>query len=138
MNIFYTDSLANIKPSNLDGFFGGWKAPHSPHAHLEILRRSAHFIIAIDPATQNAVGFVTALTDGIQAAFIPLLEVLPSHQGQGIGTELMKRLLEKLDGIPAIDLTCDPERQSFYARLGMQPSVGMVIRTYAKQESLSS
>jgi hypothetical protein len=39
-------------------------------------------------------------------------------------------MLEKLNGIPAIDLTCDAELQKFYSRFGMIPSVGMVIRNY--------
>lgn len=76
------------------------------------------------------VGFVTAISDGVQSAFIPLLEVLPSYRGKGIGTELMFRILKKLGRIPAIDLTCDPGLQGFYARFGMVPSVGMVIRSY--------
>jgi GNAT superfamily N-acetyltransferase len=73
---------------------------------------------------------VTALTDGIQAGFVSLLEVLPAYRHQGIGSVLVTTILQKLKGIPAIDLTCDPELQRFYARFGMIPSVGMVIRDY--------
>jgi len=42
----------------------------------------------------------------------------------------MSRMLKKLRSIPAIDLTCDPSLQPFYAKLGMVPSVGMVVRHY--------
>ncbi len=42
----------------------------------------------------------------------------------------MAQMLEKLCVIPAIDLTCDPSLQPFYAKLGMVPSVGMVVRHY--------
>jgi predicted GNAT family N-acyltransferase len=49
---------------------------------------------------------------------------------QGIGAALVSKMLEKLNGIPAIDLTCDAELQKFYSRFGMIPSVGMVIRNY--------
>jgi len=42
----------------------------------------------------NAVtGFVTAISDGVISAFIPLLEVLPEDQHQRIGTELVCRSL---------------------------------------------
>ncbi len=128
--IDYTDSLAGVTAVDLTGFFRGWKAPHSPEAHLRILEGSSHFILARESEGGRVVGFVTAITDGVQAGFIPLLEVLPECRGQGIGTELVKRMLAKLEGVPAIDLTCDPPLQKFYARLGMIPSVGMVVRNY--------
>lgn len=128
--IQYTDSVDGITPEMLRGFFSEWKKPHSPETHLRILKNSDHVLLAIDPEAGNVVGFVTAISDGVQSAFISLLEVLPSYRRKGIGTELMSRMLSKLRAIPAIDLTCDPSLQSFYARLGMVPSVGMVIRNY--------
>ena len=38
---------------------------------------------------RSATGFLTA--------FIPGLEVLPAYQGQGIGSELMRRILDGTD-----------------------------------------
>jgi len=112
----------------LDGFFAGWRTPRTPDEHLNILHGSDLAVLAIDPETDRVVGFVTALTDGVQAAFIPFLEVLPEFQGRGVGTELMRRLLDRLGAIPCVDLTCDPEIQPFYRRMGMSPSVGMILR----------
>ena len=126
--IEYTDSIDKITPDNLEGFFLGWKRLHSPAEHLELLKSSAHIVLAIDTDEDRVVGFITALTDGIQSAFIPLLEVLPEYQKQGIGSALVSKMSEKLKGIPAIDLMCDPEIQKFYTRFGMIPSTGMVIR----------
>lgn len=128
--IQYDDSVQGITTRMLQGFFEGWKRPHSPEVHLAILKNSDHVVLAIDPEVGKIVGYVTALTDGVQAAFIPLLEVLPAYRGKGIGSALMTKVLQKLRGIPAIDLTCDPALQDFYARFGMVPSVGMVIRDY--------
>ncbi len=128
--IEYTDTVDKITPDSLYGFFRGWKRHHSPEEHLEILKSSAHIILAVDTDKDRVVGFITALTDGIQSAFIPLLEVLPAYQKQGIGGALVSRMLEKLKGIPAIDLMCDPELQKFYTKFGMTPSTGMVIRDY--------
>ena len=117
-----------VTPNMLKGFFQGWKNPRTPEVHLEILKNSAHVILAFDTDTDRVVGFITALTDNVEQAFIPLLEVLPEYQRQGIGTELVSRMLGKLKGMPAIDLTCDPTMQEFYAKFGMRPSVGMMIR----------
>jgi hypothetical protein len=42
-------------------------------------------------------------------------------------------MLERLRGLYMVDLLCDPEVQSFYARLGMQPATGMMLRNYERQ-----
>lgn len=79
------------------------------------------------------VGFITAITDGVLSAYIPLLEVLPAYRGRGTGSELLRRLLQKLDHLYMVDLLCDAELQPFYERMGMRPATGMMIRNYAKQ-----
>lgn len=126
----HQDTLAGIEPEMLHGFFSGWKHPHAPETHLHILKESDHVVVAIDEEKGAVVGFVTALSDHVQAAFIPLLEVVPNYRGQGVGSELMRRMLTKLEGTPAIDLTCAPELQSFYRRFGMTPSTGMILRNH--------
>ena len=79
------------------------------------------------------VGFITAVSDGISCAYIPHLEVLPTYQGQGIGTALLRRMLERLHYLYMIDLVCDPDLQPFYERAGMRAVVGMVMRNYDRQ-----
>ncbi len=128
--IQYLDSSANIRSEMLQGFFVGWRSPLTPEVHLKILKNSDEIVVAFDDEQDKVIGFITALTDGVQAAFIPLLEVLPKYQGQEIGSELVKRMLAKFAHLPSIDLTCDPELQAFYKRFGMIPSVGMVVRNY--------
>ena len=128
--IDYTDSLAGIAEQQLAGFFVGRASPPSQATHLRLLAGSDHVVLALDAESDRVVGFVTAITDGILSAYIPHLEVLPAHQGQGIGTELMRRMLDRLDGFYGIDLLCDPEVQPFYARLGMRPAQGMLIRNF--------
>jgi GNAT superfamily N-acetyltransferase len=131
--IRYTDSTEGIGPGNLAGFFVGWPNPPSQETHLRILEASGEIVLAIDDETGNVVGFVTAVTDGILSAYIPLLEVLPSHQGRGIGHELVRRLLDVLGSLYMVDLACDPEMGSFYGGFGMRPAHAMVIRRYDRQ-----
>ena len=61
------------------------------------------------------VGFITAISDGVLSAFIPLLEVLPAP-GPGIGSELVRRMLSELEDFYMVDLVCDPELEPFYRR----------------------
>jgi ribosomal protein S18 acetylase RimI-like enzyme len=89
--------------------------------------------LAVDDDTGHVVGFVSAISDGVLAAYIPLLEVLPGYQSRGIGTELMRRMLETLSGFYMVDLLCDEELQPYYERLGMRRATGMLVRNYAAQ-----
>ncbi|MGH9755364.1 MAG: GNAT family N-acetyltransferase [Blastocatellia bacterium] len=131
--MLYTSSIESVTAENLDGFFVGWPNRPSPQTHLELLKNSDEIILAIDEHTGKVVGFVTALTDRTLSAYIPFLEVLPAYQGQGVGKELVRRMLERLSDLYAVDLLCDSELQLFYAGLGMQQAYGMMIRKYERQ-----
>jgi len=128
--ISYTDSAAGITPEDLRGFFEGWPDPPSPETHLRLLADSDEVMLALDDETGHVVGFINAISDGILSAYIPLIEVLPAYQGRGIGSELAQRMLDKLKDLYMVDLICDPQLQPFYARLGMRPASGMMLRHY--------
>lgn len=116
--ITYLDNADAIRPNQLRDFFVGWPATPTPERHLELLRGSYAVELALDG--KSVVGFVTAISDGVVSAFIPLLEVLPDYQHQGIGTELMRRLLARLDRFYMVDLCCDAGLESFYSALGFR------------------
>ena len=131
--IRYTESLEGIEPQDLDGFFVGWPNPPSPETHLRLLNGSDHVVLAIDERAGRVVGFITAISDGILSAYIPHLEVLPEYQGQGIGSELVRRMLRRLGTLYMVDLLCDEDVQPFYDRLGMRRMLGMAVRNYDRQ-----
>jgi len=117
--IRYLDDAATLTADRLGrGFFEGWPDPPSPELHLAHLCGAEAAIVAVDDATGDVVGFVTAIGDGVLAAFIPLLEVLPAYRGRGIGSELVRRVLDRLRDRYSVDLVCDPELVPFYERLG--------------------
>ena len=131
--ITYTDSLNGITADKLNGFFGGWPNPPNPDAHLRILQGSFHIVLALDDQTEQVVGFITAISDGVSAAYIPHLEVLPAYQQHGIGSELVKQMFVALRNLYMIDLICDPDLQPFYERFGMRPLTAMISRNYDRQ-----
>ncbi len=131
--ITYTDSTAGITADTLQGFFVGWPNPPSPATHLEVLRQSAHMVLALDQANDRVVGFITAITDNVLAAYIPLLEVLPEYQKQGIGSELVRRLLDRLSDYYMIDLICLEGLQPYYEKFGFPRADGMAIRNFDRQ-----
>jgi GNAT superfamily N-acetyltransferase len=129
----YRSDLDGITPAHLNGFFVGWPVRPSPERLLRSLASAHRRAIALDE-DDRVVGFVIAIGEGVLCASIPLLEVLPEHQGRGIGTALMRRILAELEGLYMVDLACDPELQAFYERFGFRPLLGMGIR---RPEALS-
>jgi ribosomal protein S18 acetylase RimI-like enzyme len=134
--IKYMDSIEGCRPENLRGFFVGWRSPPSPEKHLKLLASSDEIVLAVDEETGKVVGFITAISDRVLSAYIPLIEVLPEYQKQGIGQELMRRMLKKLDRLYMVDLICDERVRSFYERFGMKSSCGMCIRRFDRQSGI--
>ncbi len=126
--IEYRSDVTDLAPEQIQGFFVGWQNPFPPETHLRMLTGSDLAQVAIDPETGRVVGFIAALTDNVQGAFITLLEVLPEYQGQGVGKALLSQMLDRLSHIQTIELMCDADVVPFYTQFGMKQSGGMVLR----------
>lgn len=131
--IDYSFSADGVAASQLEGFFVGWPNPPSPETLLRILKQSSEIVLATDTETGRVVGFVNAISDGVLAAYLPLLEVLPDYQHRGIGSELVEKILDRLAGFYMIDLLCDEDLEPFYTRFGMRRMGAMALRNYDAQ-----
>ncbi|MDA0366338.1 MAG: GNAT family N-acetyltransferase [Chloroflexi bacterium] len=131
----YLESANDLRADQLrSGFFEGWPNPPDPDTHLRLLRQSDRIALALDEQSDTVIGFATALTDGVLAAFVSFLEVLPAWRGRGVGTALIQRLVASIEPIYGIDVICDPELQPFYERAGpFRPGTAMISRSYAHQ-----
>lgn len=129
----YRTTVDGLDPAAVTGgFFEGWTTPLDPAEHLAVLRGSSHVVLAL--AGDSVVGFVNALSDGVLTAYIPLLEVLPTHRGRGVGRELVQRLLAEIGPLYMIDVMCDDEVFAFYEPLGFQRAGGGIIRHHDWRE----
>ena len=131
--LIYKNELHGITSDMLRGFFADWPNPPNPETHLKLLKNSSKVIIAVEPDTNQVLGFITAISDGVLSAYIPLLEVLPAYKNKGIGRELVHRMLRELDDIYMIDLCCDDDLVPYYDKLGMMQTNGMILRNYNRQ-----
>ncbi|MDQ8200721.1 GNAT family N-acetyltransferase [Pelagicoccus enzymogenes] len=106
-----------------------------PEAQVQALYRANHWSSAELPGTlvaalanshslvsawkgETLVGLGNALSDGHLVVYYPHLLVLPEYQGQGIGSEIMKRLQARYAGFHMHILTADGEAVDFYHKLG--------------------
>jgi len=98
----------------------GWtfRRPVTPDVLALSLEKSWFCVFAYDGP--KLVGSGRVVTDGWLHAIIYDMMVLPAYQRQGIGREIMRRLLQKcLDAqIGTIQLFCAEGKQAFYEKLG--------------------
>ena len=98
-----------------------WHLPaDNPQLVRKIVAGSHCFILAQQDGL--VVGMGRAISDRASDAYIQDVAVLDSHQGQGIGSQIVTRLTERLlnDGLNWIGLIAESGRHAFYQRLGFE------------------
>ena len=110
-----------------DGFFKlyettGWNAGYgfSREDLHEALKHSWHMVAAYDG--DELVGFGRVLSDGVYHAFICEMIVHSGYQGQGIGREILARLVAKCQAhnIRLIQLFSATGKAEFYRKFGFE------------------
>lgn len=66
------------------------------------------------------VGVGRALADGVDCSYICDVALLPSHQGLGLGRQIVDRLLALSNGHKKIILYSVPGKEPFYRKLGFK------------------
>ena len=69
-------------------------------------------------AGDRLVGVGRALADGLDCSYIADVAVDPEHQGSGLGTAIIRKLVELSKGHKKIILYANPGTEGFYAKLG--------------------
>jgi len=116
-SVYLSNGTDGLRREDLAGFFVGWPQPPSLDDRLAILAAADEVVVARD-RDGVVIGFATAITDYRFAAYIPLVEVLTEHQGQSIGSQIVRALLKRIGNCYMIDLVCDDDVVPFYERLG--------------------
>jgi N-acetylglutamate synthase-like GNAT family acetyltransferase len=66
------------------------------------------------------VGAGRALADGVDCAYLCDVAVLPSHQGTGLGKQIVARLVAQCSGHKKIILYAVPGKEPFYKKFGFR------------------
>jgi putative acetyltransferase len=110
-------------------------APHTDHTEQFIVRElrlaNALTVSLLAEANEQIVGHVAVspvqISNGADSWFgLGPISVLPAHQGQGIGTQLMEAAIQKLQARSAKGCVVlgDP---NYYGRFGFAPVAGLVL-----------
>ena len=100
----------------------GWS---NYYEHPEMLKKAYAGSLCTLAAYEDEklVGLIRSVGDGYSILFIQDILVYPKHQHKGIGTTLMKAVLEKYPHTYQIELATDNTEKtiSFYKSLGFRP-----------------
>ena len=78
------------------------------------------------------IGYIDSVSNGVTDAYIQDLMVCPDHQGKGIGTELMEKMIEHLKEkrIYMISVVYEESLKPFYERFGFYNMLCGQMETY--------
>jgi len=133
MNVAFSTDKNALKGLKLAGFFEGWPKKPSETVLRKSIVNADFVVLAIDTAEKKLVGYITAISDRVLAAYLPFLEVLPTYRGRGVGKTLVKKMIDQLNGLYMIDLVCDKKIAGFYGEAGFSSAHAMIKRDYANQ-----
>jgi GNAT superfamily N-acetyltransferase len=97
-----------------------WSSAEKPDELMHHLRNSHAAVTAWD--ADRLIGSANTLSDGKLVAYYSHLLVHPDYQGQGIGTEIARRLMQNYVGFHQQVLLADGRAIEFYQRLGFVPA----------------
>jgi len=119
MAIDWTDDPARIDWNELSALYRaaplGDKAPD----HLKLAFANSMFrVFAFDAGVLVGVG--RAIADGCDCAYLCDIAVSPTHQGRGLGTDIVTRLLRLCEGHRKVILYAAPGKEPLYKRFGFR------------------
>lgn len=100
-----------------------WNSGKYPDKLYESIKNSTYHIFAYD--NDKLVGLISGLSDCNINLFISYLVVLPEYQKQGIGTQLLKKVISK-KRFHRIQLITEVKDKEFYTKNGfIEDGIGM-------------
>ncbi len=109
-------------------------AHHAPETHRRAFEASHATVFVHDEG--ELVGFGRAISDGAYQAAVYDCAVRPDHQGRGIGSLVMRRIMERVEGCNVI-LYASPGKEGFYGKLGfrrMKTGMARFVKDAAMRE----
>jgi GNAT superfamily N-acetyltransferase len=114
---------------------GWWQESPEARSIIPAMIRGSFCFMVARSLDGHIIGMARVISDGCSDAYIQDVTVLDAYRGQGIGSELVRRLtkfcLSRKMGW--IGLVSEPGTQSLYEELGYGPLVGYQPMLYGKR-----
>jgi len=100
----------------------------------KMMERAGRTVVAFDG--ERVVGFVRALCDGVSNGYISMLVVAADRRGQGIGREMVRRLMagDEDENVTWV-LRAGRGSRGFWEKLGFTPSEWAMEKTRRESDS---
>lgn len=119
MTVTWSDSLAAVDWGELEALYRAAPLGNKSAAGLRtVFTNSRYRVFAFEEG--RVVGAGRALADGADCSYICDVAVLPSHQGTGLGKEIVGRLVALSAGHRKIILYSVPGKEAFYRKFGFR------------------
>lgn len=127
MTLEWKHSEAGVDWDELSALYRAAPLGEKKPPHLQkVFHHSMFKCFVYDDSRLVAAG--RALADGGDCSYICDIAVLPSHQGTGLGKQIVDHLIEKSRGYKKIILYAVPGKEPFYRKFGfMRMTTAMAI-----------
>lgn len=119
MPLLWSDSIADLDWDELAALYRAAPLGNKDPAGLQTAFTNSRFRCFIRDDGQ-LVGAGRALADGVDCSYICDVALLPSHQGRGLGRQIVARLVDLSSAHKKIILYAVPGKEPFYRRLGFR------------------
>lgn len=117
MTLAWNDSTDGVDWEELSALYRAAPLGDKKPPHLQRVFSNSMFTCFVYEG-RKLVAAGRALADGADCSYICDIAVLPSHQGTGLGKQVVRRLVEQSRGHRKIILYAVPGRESFYRQFG--------------------
>ena len=118
--------IRDIRPSELEAARrllakNGWIGSVSdPRKFRKLVARSQRALVAVDK--KMVVGFLRALTDGMENGYISMLVVAEKHRRRGVGRALVEAVMGTDRGMTWVLRAARKGAPAFWSRIGFRRS----------------
>ncbi len=119
MSLIWSESIADVDWRELSDLYRAAPLGDKSPDGLKTAFSNSRFTVFVRE-NGKLVGVGRVLADGVDCAYICDVAVLPSHQGIGLGKDIVGKLVERSRGHRKIILYAVPGKEPFYRKFGFR------------------